>query len=95
MTLNNFLEVAWQSQICISNWPSTEFPKFNTSDQKHMAMVSTWAVLEPWWCDLQREYNVHAGLDSSNEVGRLKGSIYELNWWDDGILFPFILFDFG
>ncbi|KAE9402471.1 hypothetical protein BT96DRAFT_937130 [Gymnopus androsaceus JB14] len=70
---SNMMLVAWQSQICIGNWPSTEFPKFNTSDEKHMSMVSTWGVLEPW-CMISKENEI-------NEARRLKGSIYELNYW--------------
>lgn len=87
MSLNNFLEVAWKVQICITNWPTHEFPKFNVSDQKHMSMSSTWAVLEPRWRQLQRDYNAQIGRRDPKEVGRLTGDIYQLDWWDDGMFF--------
>ncbi|KAE9388861.1 hypothetical protein BT96DRAFT_947302 [Gymnopus androsaceus JB14] len=83
ITLNNFLDIAWQSQICITNWPAKEFPKYNTSDQKHMSMAATWAALEPRWRELERDYNTHVGRKDRKESGRLTGSIYQLGWWDE------------
>lgn len=95
ITLNNFLDIAWQSQICITNWPAKEFPKYNTSDQKHMSMAATWAALEPRWRELERDYNTHVGRKDRKESGRLTGSIYQLGWWDEGILFLFMVFEFS
>ncbi|KAE9402101.1 hypothetical protein BT96DRAFT_937404 [Gymnopus androsaceus JB14] len=57
ITLNNFLDVAWKQEICITNCPVEEFPKYNWSSQKAMSMDATWLVLAPRWQALQRAHN--------------------------------------
>lgn len=81
ISLNNFLDIAWKEEYCITNWPCNEFPKYNRKDQKAMSMEATWEVLAPWWWKLERDYNKCVGKVNDKTLLVL-GTIYQVKQWD-------------